>query len=322
MKSFIKKYSTVLKVIVSLLFFAYFLTRVNLSELSANLQHVPVIILVLAVAINVFSILVNSFKWQIFLDNISIYKLFELNMISQFYNIILPGQFGGDFAKMYRTYREDSGAKNKALSSIIIDRFISLFSILLLLDFGIFFSKLQAVRQLSPYFLTATALSLACIGFLGLGAVNKFFKINILKLKIKESIKVKFADTLGYFHGSFKRIDKLIIALIIGVIFQLLSILVMMLFDRYLNINIHFFDYLWISTILSFAIFLPISIGGVGVREATLVSLLGLIGVNSEKAFTLSILLFLVQLSGGFIGYFFELKYLNKRKRQKVPCKG
>ena len=60
-----------------------------------------------------------------------------------------------------------------------------------------------------------------------------------------------------------------------------------------MGIVINFVDWCWIVAILSLALFLPISIGGIGVREASLVGTLGLFGVTTERALAFSFTLLL-----------------------------
>jgi uncharacterized membrane protein YbhN (UPF0104 family) len=48
--------------------------------------------------------------------------------------------------------------------------------------------------------------------------------------------------------------------------------------------------------IIHFVVQVPISLGGLGVRETSFVYFLGLVGVSSEKAFTLSIVAYAVTL--------------------------
>jgi hypothetical protein len=63
-----------------------------------------------------------------------------------------------------------------------------------------------------------------------------------------------------------------------------------------------FVDWCWIFGVLSVALFLPFSIAGVGVRDLTLVGLLGLMSVPPDKAMALSFYLLAVNIFIAGIG--------------------
>ena len=79
-----------------------------------------------------------------------------------------------------------------------------------------------------------------------------------------------------------------------------------------MNINIAMIDWCWILGLLSIALFLPITIGGIGVREGTLVGIMGSMGIAQEKALALSFVIFgtqiIVSLIGGVIAGFRPLR--------------
>jgi hypothetical protein len=126
--------------------------------------------------------------------------------------------------------------------------------------------------------------------------------------KIKNNTIRKLADNFVESVIQFKKKPRLIgQSLLLGVIFQLLCSVVIWLLANNLGMSLRFIEIFWISSVLSIAIFLPISIAGIGVREGTLIGLLGLFSISNDKAMALSLLLFAVQISGGIIGAIFEI---------------
>ena len=57
-----------------------------------------------------------------------------------------------------------------------------------------------------------------------------------------------------------------------------------------------------LNTILTIILFLPISISGLGIRETTLIGFLGSLGVTSEKAVALSVLMLFIQILCAMLG--------------------
>ena len=64
------------------------------------------------------------------------------------------------------------------------------------------------------------------------------------------------------------------------------------LLSRELHLAIGFYDWSWIVGALTLALFLPLTIGGLGIREGTLIGILALYGYGSETAVALSFVAF------------------------------
>lgn len=56
---------------------------------------------------------------------------FRLGMVGYFYNTLLPGAIGGDFLKAYFMWKEHPERKAAAVSTVIVDRLMGLFGLLL-----------------------------------------------------------------------------------------------------------------------------------------------------------------------------------------------
>ena len=80
-----------------------------------------------------------------------------------------------------------------------------------------------------------------------------------------------------------------------------------MIMARGIQIQTPFADLCWIFGIVSIAILIPLTVGGIGVREGTFIGLLGQLGVPSEKALVLSLSIFTLQVFlsviGGILGF-------------------
>ena len=75
-----------------------------------------------------------------------------------------------------------------------------------------------------------------------------------------------------------------------------------------MGINILFFDWCWIQGVLSLALLLPLTFAGLGIREGTLISILGILGVAPEKALALSFSILGLQIILASIGGLIEFK--------------
>ena len=94
---------------------------------------------------------------------------------------------------------------------------------------------------------------------------------------------------------------------------------------RSLAIDIGPLDCLMLMQPVALITALPISIGGWGVREVTMVMLLGLIGVSSEAALALSVQIglinLIVSLPGGLLWIFFDFREAVVEPRSYIETK-
>ena len=119
---------------------------------------------------------------------LSLRSSLELNLISSFFATFLPGAAGGDLSKLYFAARENKGKRAEIVTTIAFDRFVGLFSILLLpLLFAPFFVPLiHGTPVLQVLLATAAALAL------GLLAV-------FLLCQFQQEFVMKMASRLSHF---------------------------------------------------------------------------------------------------------------------------
>jgi uncharacterized membrane protein YbhN (UPF0104 family) len=93
--------------------------------------------------------------------------------------------------------------------------------------------------------------------------------------------------------------------LLLAICHQLLGLLSLYMLAQALQLDVSFAALGWIRSLVALAMFLPISIGGLGVREATFIALLVPYGITTEDALTLSLLVFarglVFAIAGGII---------------------
>jgi uncharacterized membrane protein YbhN (UPF0104 family) len=90
-------------------------------------------------------------------------------------------------------------------------------------------------------------------------------------------------------------------ALLASLIFNFVWILVNITAGLALGVHASLVDYLVFVPLVSLALLLP-SVGGIGVRELSYVGLFTQIGVASETAFAMSIIIYAVTVATGLIG--------------------
>ena len=124
--------------------------------------------------------------------------------------------------------------------------------------------------------------------------ILRVFYIHFVPKKIKERLKSRFYS----FYGNFPSKRYFLLFLVINAINWVMIYLSIYFIGLSLGINLSFFAFLAIFPIATLVGYIPITINGLGTREAILVSIMGLFGIESAKVVSMSLLNLLI---GGII---------------------
>ncbi|MBL6992080.1 MAG: flippase-like domain-containing protein [Bacteriovoracaceae bacterium] len=100
----------------------------------------------LCLSLLVLSDVIASLRWKVILtksteQKLSMLHALQLTWIGLFFNTVLPGIISGDLIKVYYTAKRNYVRRTHTFSTIIYDRLIGLFGLLILYSFGIIFWK-------------------------------------------------------------------------------------------------------------------------------------------------------------------------------------
>jgi uncharacterized membrane protein YbhN (UPF0104 family) len=91
-------------------------------------------------------------------------------------------------------------------------------------------------------------------------------------------------------------------ALGISLVFNLINILINFLCGRAVGIDLSLGYYFVTAPLISMSLMIPISIGGIGVRDWVVVALFDPVGVSSNAAASMSLSLYAVSAAAGLVG--------------------
>jgi glycosyltransferase 2 family protein len=276
--------------------------------------------IVLAIFVAMFSRLVTAYRWYILIQHltrdINYWYLARLTFISNFIGTFLPGTIGVDAVRGYGLAKTVSNS-SLSISTLVVERAIGVIIMLLLVVIGAQFAPeglpgaIQHSAILGLFFLTI------CIVLISNSPVRKYVREKLRKLlpyKLFTKISSFFTHSFSY----FKSPKLLAISMVIAVLMQLLRVIQLYLGACALNLDVDFFYFLIFAPIVTFIIQIPISIGGIGVREGAYIFLFGLAGVTSEDAFAISMMYFLVGFVATLPGAAF---YANKGLTHTIDTK-
>ncbi|HWU45086.1 MAG TPA: lysylphosphatidylglycerol synthase transmembrane domain-containing protein, partial [Bdellovibrio sp.] len=107
--------------------------KLNFSALRALLSPIPAALALSLIGINLF---LASERWRVLIKTQGLKAktgpVFKLSLIGMFFNFAMPGGVGGDVIKAYYFTRQNPGSKVIAITSVLMDRVLGLFSMILM----------------------------------------------------------------------------------------------------------------------------------------------------------------------------------------------
>jgi uncharacterized membrane protein YbhN (UPF0104 family) len=260
-----KKIKLIIKIaFISIAFWIIF-HKLNITELKKIELKEPFWLLIAFITFNLSQI-ISAKRVHTYLENINITPSFKYQLmlyyIGMFYNILIPGGIGGDGYKAYKFEKLFNKGYKLIIKSLLIDRISGLFAIFILLSILLFFSSFSS-------FLFFAVLLLTISHFI-LYLIHNFFFIEF---------KSSFYKNLFY-----------------SIIIQFLQVLTFIFILFSFKINYHLIDFSILFLISSIISVIPISIGGVGLRELTFLYGLEFLHLNPTNGVIVAFLFFVISL--------------------------
>jgi len=223
-------------------------------------------------------------------------------LIGMFFNNFLPTSIGGDLYRAYDITKKADFPMSSSISVLVVERLS-----------GIIASAVFAVAALFLGF-TAIGGKSVIIPIIIFLIASLFIFFLILNPKIfgvqKFAGRIKFIqkmiDKLKNVYHTFLTFKEykwvLVKVMFYSLTLQFAVIINYWLASRALNINLGLTAFIFIVPIVSIISMLPISLGGIGVREGSLVFIMVSLGASNEKSAMVSLLLFAMILFFGIIG--------------------
>jgi len=267
-------------IILTYLFFIFDREQLSTIELKTFLFVLlgtgSTLLLLIALALR-WKVLINFQGWSDF----SLKDAYHGYMIGLFFNIFMPGNIGGDMMRIkYSAERCRVSYKDAGLV-VAAERLFGFMSLLVLLVIG-FSLNLEMFFTLE---INHIFLLLGIPLFIGLTVFAKYL--------ISKHINV------GY--------ENFFPLLVLSALAQLTDIIVTKLFCWHFLLDVTINELLFVMPLVYLAAAIPISLGGLGVREGALAALLSLYGVEVSMAIMIAFMLYLFKVVAGIFGLPFYL---------------
>lgn len=284
---------------------------------------------------------IRSIKMQLILKKqdckVGIATIFRASAVTSLYSMILPGLLSTG-AKWY-ILKQDSGKGSNVLSSMVYNQLVTMFVMIvfglaaLIITNPVLLLKTDVNnRWLLPFICGILLTVIILISLLllsrrtggkiidGFGFLLRPFPVKIRQkgLEILDQITTFQAAGAG-FHLKIASIT-IIDTLIGGVIIYVLS-------ARAANVAAPTGVLVWICAAICVLGRVPISVANLGVREITLVGLLGIYGVEKSQALLMSMIIFSALVFMAVIGAMYQIfwavsskKYTKSNDDEKMSC--
>lgn len=305
------------KIIVSIALIWWLIRQVDWQGVSQQIYNISLPFLFAYVFLQLAGNVISARKWQIIASfknlHFTVKEGFFAYLTGAFINNFLPSTIGGDaYRGLWLANR--SGAKAAALSTVVFDRFIGLWT----LAFFVFLLS----PLLFPFIGTSLPLAVA------LSAVTAFLMLDVL---------IAYAYCRPWFHQFIARIPfQKVRRLLEEVIFYTkkhiwwrtslwsgLFIFVGIAFSNFmlfraLGSDIQFLPFASVIFLVTIISAIPLSINNIGVKEWAYVTFFGLVGISVETAITVALLSRFLQMLISFIAL---PQYLSTRAQEKAAAK-
>lgn len=280
--------------LIGIVLFVYLLIKLDISEILKQLLGANKIYLIIALILVLFYLLFETLKWHVLAKKQKIPILFresfKINLISNFYGLITPGKLGAIIRAEYLSKYSSVG---KGISNFVVDKIlglISLFFMVLLFGFIILKEKLEWVNGL--ILIWGILIFFILIGMF-LFFYNKEKSKSLLRIVcqrlIPKKMKEKAKGAFDSFYEDLPRKGELLGIFILHLISWVACYTVIYFIALSLGINIKFIYFIGVYPLATLVAQIPITIGGLGTREATLIALFAMFGIEAVKVFSMSI---------------------------------
>ena len=295
-----------IKIVVSVCLITFLLHRIGLRKIADQLRSMDAVWLVGALILFTASHFLGSCQWWMLLRGNGIRipwrKTVSFYFVGLFFNNFLISNLGGDFFRMMDVRRHSNNGTG-AVATVLMDRFAGLF----VLSALAILSMLWMLFQESIHSFLRLPLTVLIAGwvFMLLFLFNKKFAKPLAWMVgriVPNIIKTKAREVYSTIHNFGRRRYLLVRILLVSLVVQSARILTHYILARSLGVAIsplYFFLFIPIVAIMAS---LPVSLGGLGIREQTGIVLFGLVGIAASQAFSIEFAAYLVAVASSIPG--------------------
>jgi uncharacterized membrane protein YbhN (UPF0104 family) len=281
-----------LKLLVSVALLSWLAWRTDWGRLREAFAQLHFTFWAVAVGVYLLAQAVSAWRWQLLARPLgfteSLPRFTAFYFIGMYFNLLLPTSVGGDVVRAW-CLDGRSGRRVAAFLSVVVDRLSGLLILLLVACAGV----LVYPRPLPPW-VHASVWGLAAGAGLGLAALPLLTRWTARSERLRQ-----LAEGVQYYF----RNPRLVLGtagLSVGV--QVANVVLVWLIGRALDVPVPAVYYAIFVPLVTLLTLLPISLNGMGIREASTVLFLAPLGVGEGSALCLALLWFFALTAASLCG--------------------
>ncbi len=312
MKKIRKALASVIRLAIGLAIIVYLLHKIDTGSIVSvffeSLSRWPW--LAMAAAMSLVCLIAGTARWKLILEaqNLEMTwgRTFAIYFIGYFFNCFMFGSTGGDIARAYYAMRETRHKKTEAVSTIIIDRVIGMIVLFMIagamlairFDFYLANPVTHIPSILMLIMIVATIIGITAMFNVGRLRNNRL----ILRMFSMPRIGALINRVASAFILYSRKTSTLLATTLLSIINQVFIVFMCCCLGRSLDVYIGILDYFTVIPMIMSMSAIPITPGGLGIREGLSVALLGAMDVNSAHALSMSLMVYALTLLWSLIG--------------------
>lgn len=295
-----------IQIALSVLLIAAVLWQTSPRKLADAATALSIPWFLLALAVNLVAVLVMTERWRVLVAARGRREpgfgwLLETTLVSLLLGQVLPTAVGGDAVKAIDLSRR-TGARAESVSSVVVDKILGLGALVLLAAAG--------AAAGGAGFGGSTVLAVeAGVGVVSAGSLALLFSVRARRWlrplrPVARKLRMEGAMHALYdaLHAYRQHPGALAWVLVLALAAQLLRVITVAVLVHGMQLHVGFGTLLLLCPVLFLVTIVPISLNGVGLREATFVVVLARVGVAREDAFVLGLAFFAVGVLTALLG--------------------
>ena len=300
-----------LKYLLSAGLLVFLATRLDWPTVADSLQGLEWWAMPLAVLMHVAAYFFGAIRWRTLLRVTGVdYPLSGLlppYFIGAFFNNILPSATGGDIYRVYHIHTRQHGI-GAALSPVLTDRIIGFATMLMItvLMYPLYpgnHDEMAALARIAGYGLLVLAILL---GLAGSAAVSHALQAHLKKWRWRKPAET-ISSVIESGHQCVRHPLILINVSLSSIVSHVFIVLAFWALARGIGVDSSFQTFLFLVPLVLVAAGMPVSVGGLGIREAAAVTLFVISGMQQADAAAITLLFIPVVLISGLPGLYFFL---------------
>jgi hypothetical protein len=296
------------KLLLGVAILTFLLWQADLNALRDVLRQVNVWVFV-SLPIFYVHTFVKAWRWKVFLKSrgvkLGIAEANRIYLAGMFLGLISPGRVGEAW-RAWILQRRDQAPLGLGFASVVVDRLCDLIGLTILGVVGLIYLLRQGLNLQSLSTLAASGPVAAH------GPIRRFLKkiFDSLLRKLPSRTQQNFRDEFTHFIGAFAGFRGPVLLPI--TLLTILSIAIycwhLWFISSILGLGLTFLEIVGVLSAATFINVLPISVNGLGTRDAFLVVVLPVLGVDRNLALGFSLMFLLIFLANTLMSFPFWLR--------------